>query len=212
MDIHAVTGFFMRRFRPGRMQRIKEMFPLLDSGGSVLDVGGTWGWWKMMTVKTRDITIVNLDTYHEKAVLEAGYKFSSANGCAMPYADRQFDLTFSNSVIEHVGGLPEQRRFAAEVLRCGKQVYLQTPNKWFPVEPHMIALFIHWLPFSVQRHLVRWLSVWGWVTKPNQAEVDEFLKGIRLMSGKEVVELFPGCDIQKEKVLGLVKSFIVVRR
>ena len=114
-------------------------------------------------------------------------------------------------MIEHVGGLKEQALFAKEILRCGRQVYVQTPNKWFPIEPHLIAPFIHWLPFSVLRKLVRWLSVWGWVTKPDQRQVDEFLKNIRLLDLKEVTELFPGCEIRRERFLGLTKSFIIVR-
>ncbi|MFT3857425.1 MAG: methyltransferase domain-containing protein [Aquabacterium sp.] len=202
----------MRRFRPARMQQIKDWFPVLNGKGAVLDVGGTWGWWKMMDVPNRDITIVNLDTYHEKEVLAAGYKFSSANGCQLPFADKQFDLAFSNSVIEHVGGLAEQRQFAKELMRCGKEIYLQTPAKCFPIEPHLMAPFIHWLPVGVQRYLVRWLSVWGWATRPNMKQIDEFLAGTRPMTRSEVVSMFPGCEIHTEKFMGLTKSYIVVRR
>lgn len=211
IDIHQVVGFFMRRFRPARMRGIREMFPMLNGRGSVLDVGGTSTWWQMMDVSNKDITIVNLDTNHEQEVLEAGYRFSSANGCALPYSDKQFDLAFSNSVIEHVGGLKEQALFAKELLRCGRRVYMQTPNKWFPVEPHLMAPFIHWLPLPVFRKLVRWCSIWGWVTKPSQRDVDEFLAGIRLMTQSEVQSLFPGCEVRRERVLGLTKSFIVIR-
>jgi hypothetical protein len=211
MDIHSVAGFFMRRFRPQRMQKIKELYPLLNNNGSVLDVGGTWGWWKMMEVSTKDITIVNLDTHHEREVLAAGYKFSSANGCDLPYADKQFQLAFSNSVIEHVGGVREQKLFAKEIMRCGRNLYLQTPNRWFPIEPHLMAPFIHWLPYPVLRRMVRWFSIWGWVTKPTQKEVDDFLATIRLLNRREMEEFFPGCEIREERFLGMTKSFVVIK-
>lgn len=211
LDIHQILAVFMRRFRPGRMKRIKELFPDLDRC-SVLDVGGTWGWWKMMEMSNRDITIVNIDRVHEKDVLAAGYKFSSANGCDLPYADRQFKLAFSNSVIEHVGGIKEQRLFAQQMLRCGETLYLQTPNKWFPIEPHMVAPFIHWLPMEVQCHLVRWLSLWGWVNRPTVAESRAFLSTIRLMTLSELKSMFPGCTFEAERFLGLPKSYIVIKR
>lgn len=211
MDIHDVVGFFMRRFRPLRMKKIKELYPLLNNNGSVLDVGGTWGWWKMMEVSTKDITIVNLDTHHEREVLAAGYKFSSANGCDLPYADKQFQLAFSNSVIEHVGGVREQKLFAKEIMRCGRNIYVQTPNRWFPIEPHLMAPLIHWLPYPVFRRMVRWFSIWGWVTRPTQKEVDDFLATIRLLTRSEVEAFFPGCDIQDEKFLGMTKSFVIIK-
>lgn len=132
------------------------------------------------------------------------------DGTALQFGFKQFDLVFSNSVIEHVGDWDKQRLFAKEMIRCGKSIYLQTPNKWFFIEPHLIATFIHWLPFSVARHLVRWFSIWGWVTKPSQATIDDFLSHIRLLNEKEVKELFPGCNILNEKILGMTKSFIVV--
>ena len=36
------------------------------------------------------------------------------------YEDKQFDLVFSNSVIEHVGDLEGQRQRAHEIMRVGK--------------------------------------------------------------------------------------------
>ncbi len=162
-----------------------------------------------MEVTTTRITIVNIDQTHREQVINAGYLFVVANACQLPYADRSFDLAFSNSVIEHVGGWHEQVRFAEELLRCGSQMYLQTPNKWFPIEPHLLTLFIHWLPFSVQRRLVRWCSIWGLVTRPDMRTIDACLKGLKLLSRVEVEQLFPGCDIRYERLLGLVKSFVV---
>jgi SAM-dependent methyltransferase len=212
MDIHKVYRVFMMRFRPARMKAIKDMFSAALERGTVIDLGGTATWWKDMNVRTRQITIINLDDTHKDEVLAAGYQFSAANACKLPYASASFDLAFSNSVIEHVGGWDEQVAFAREMLRCGKQVYMQTPNRWFPVEPHLIAVFIHWLPFGIQRHLVRWFSLWAWVTRPDQKTIDEAIKGLKLLSRAEVEQLFPGCEIRCERVLGLAKSFIVTKR
>ena len=95
-------------------------------------------------------------------------------------------------------------------MRCGKSLYLQTPNKWFPVEPHLMAVFIQWLPFVIARRLVRYLSLWGLMAKPDQAYIDEMLRTTRLLSKKELQQIFPAARISAERFLGLAKSFIVI--
>ena len=166
----------------------------------------------MVQPMNKDITIINLDETHKDAVTAAGFEFAVADARALPFKDGEFDLVVSNSLIEHVGGLDDQRRCAQEMLRCGRDVYIQTPNIWFPVEPHLIAPFIHWFPRSVLRLLVRWFSVWGWVAKPSQEQVDSTIDGIRLLSKKDVVSLFPGLKVVSEKFIFLPKSYIVMRR
>lgn len=213
INIHTIYGVFQRYFRPRRIKALKAQFPLLeDPTITILDVGGVAAWWTDVKPASRAITVVNMDGLHESTCTAAGIKFMVADGRNLPFADKQFDFVLSNSVIEHVGGLEDQRRFAAEMVRCGKSIYMQTPNRWFPVEPHLIALFIHWFPFSVLRHLVRWFSVWGLVHRPTQKQVDDFLRDTRLLTRQEVVSIFPDCKFEDEKVLGLSKSFIAVLR
>ena len=191
---------------------MRKSLPILDDPQArILDVGGVAGWWEEVRPASADITIINLDPATREACEKAGYRFLVADARSLPFANREFDLVHSNSVIEHVGGLDDQCRFASEAHRCGKAIYIQSPNKWFPVEPHLIALFIHWLPFKIQRHLVRRFSVWGWVTKPSQVEIDQFLHGTRLLSGREVDAMFPGYARSDEKFMGFTKSFVVVR-
>lgn len=212
MNIHTLYGFFNRRFRPRRIRQLKALLPeLMQAETTVIDVGGTPGWWAEMGVVTRNITIVNIDNVHEAEVRAAGYRFICADACSLPFEDGTFDVALSNSVIEHVGGLAQQQQFAAEMRRCGRAVYMQTPNRWFPVEPHLMALGLHWLPRSVQRRCIRWASVWGLVAKPDQGRIDEFIDSTRLLTAREVTDLYPDCRLLHERVLGLVKSFIAVR-
>src|SRR5262245_51092863 len=70
-----------------------------------------------------------------------------ADGRELPFADGQFDLGFSNAVLEHVaGGRDEQRRFLSELCRVAGRVFVTTPNRFFPVDPHSLLPFVHWLP------------------------------------------------------------------
>ena len=76
------------------------------------------------------------------------------DGRQTSYADYSFDLAFSNSVIEHVGSEEDAARFAAEMQRVGRAFYCQTPNKWFPIEPDLGTLFLHWFPSLLKNYYV----------------------------------------------------------
>jgi hypothetical protein len=70
-----------------------------------------------------------------------------ADGRELPFADGEFDLGFSNAVVEHVaGGRTGQRQFVAELCRVARHVFVTTPNRWFPLDPHTLLPIIHWLP------------------------------------------------------------------
>ena len=73
-------------------------------------------------------------------------RYVQGDACALPFADGEFDLYFSNAVIEHVGGEERQRAFVVEALRVAHRVFITTPNRWFPVELHTRLPLVHWLP------------------------------------------------------------------
>jgi len=78
-----------------------------------------------------------------------------ADGRELPFADGEFDLGFSNAVVEHVaGGREGQRRFVHELCRVARRVYVTTPNRWFPIEVHTLLPFVHWLPAGPRERLL----------------------------------------------------------
>src|SRR5437868_417886 len=75
-----------------------------------------------------------------------------ADGRSLPFPDAEFDLGFSNAVVEHVaGGREGQRRFVSELCRVARSVFVTTPNRWFPLDPHTLLPFAHWLPAGAAR-------------------------------------------------------------
>lgn len=79
-----------------------------------------------------------------------------ADGRNLPFEDAQFDLGFSNAVVEHVGGGREgQRQFVHELCRTARRVFVTTPNRFFPLEVHTLVPFAHWLPPSARDRVVR---------------------------------------------------------
>jgi methyltransferase family protein len=75
-----------------------------------------------------------------------------ADGRQLPFGDGEFELGFSNAVVEHVGGgRAGQRQFVSELCRVARRVFVTTPNRWFPVDAHTLLPFAHWLPPGKQR-------------------------------------------------------------
>src|SRR5207302_1278502 len=83
----------------------------------ILDVGGTPFNWSLLDVQPR-VTIVNMPRARE--AFDAQFQSVFADGRALPFPDRSFDIVFSNSVIEHVGDFESQRHFASEIARVGR--------------------------------------------------------------------------------------------
>src|SRR6478735_6979745 len=79
-----------------------------------------------------------------------------SDGRDLPFADAEFDLGFSNAVVEHVaGGRDGQRQFVHELCRVAGRVFVTTPNRYFPLEVHTLLPFAHWLPHPLREPLLK---------------------------------------------------------
>jgi 2-polyprenyl-3-methyl-5-hydroxy-6-metoxy-1,4-benzoquinol methylase len=125
------------------------------------------------------------------------------------YAAASFDVVLSNSVIEHVETYERQAAMASEVQRVGRRFFVQTPNRWFPLEPHFLFPFFQFLPLEMRVLLLgRFDLGWHKRVRDKRAARAEVLS-IRLMSGAELRRLFPGATMYRERFLGVTKSFVV---
>jgi len=208
MRIHRVYAVLTRGFRRRRMARFAATFPL-SANTTILDVGGTASNWELLEARPA-ITLLNT---HPVAAADrhSRFQYVEASGTDLDFPDASFDIAFSNSVIEHVGSRAAQRRFAAELLRVAREIWLQTPARRFFFEPHLLTPFIHFLPPRWQRRLARNFSVWGWLTRPSPDAVERMLAELNLLDAETLRGLFPGCELQRERFLGFTKAFVVVR-
>lgn len=156
------------------------------------------------------ITCLNLDV-PETTYDTAKFSYVRGDGRCLPFGEQTFDIVFSNSVIEHVDSFDEQRKFAEEIRRVGRTYWVQTPNKWFFIEPHLITPFIHYLPLGLQKKLLRYFTIWGLVTKPSRDQIDIFLRTTRLLTEKELKQFFPDGTLYREKFFLFTKSFVVYK-
>jgi hypothetical protein len=207
----AVAGLSLR-FRRRRMQRFAREFGI-GPGDLVLDIGGTPECWGLIGAGPR-VVMINLPQSMEK---QAGAEMRVAgDGRMLPFRDGAFDVVFSNSVIEHLGDGASQQRFAREVARVGRGYWIQTPNRWFPVEQHLLTPFLHWLPKAWQRAIAPRCNLWNLLSRvtPERRRfyIRHFLNDIRLLGPAEMRRLFPGARIVRERACGVTKSLVAVRK
>lgn len=216
MPLKAITIHRMI-FRIWRAKRFQRFLDLLKPGrqDTLIDIGGAPNTWTAHPPIVASIHVVDVrrHPFDPSEAPEHHIKVDVADGRELPFEDGQYDIAFSNSVIEHVGSWEDQQRFAAEMRRCADRIWCQTPARACPIEPHYMAPIIHWLPGRLQRRLIRWWTPWGWLSKPAQHDIDFMVDTTRLVTRREMRTLFPDCEILVERMLWVIpKSFIAVRR
>lgn len=193
------------------MQRFLDTFGV-TSETRILDVGGAPETWELLREHPR-VTLLNTPRTKDEMTRAAGWV--AGDGRALPFRDGAFDIVFSNSVIEHVGDRDSQRRFAAEVMRVGRGYWVQTPNRWFPVEQHLLTPLVHWLPAKWQRWVVPRFTVWSMLTRPSDDRrrfyLDHYLRDVRLLAARELGEMFPAARVLRERSCGWTKSLIATK-
>jgi hypothetical protein len=197
------------RMRRARFSLFLSLLRRLEGTVEILDIGGTQEFWTLMTGGDPGnvrVTLLNID--HQPVTSP---KFVSVAGDArsMPqFADKSFDVVFSNSVIEHVGSYDDQRRMAEEVRRTGKRYFVQTPNRRFPLEPHFLFPFFQYLPSWARAQLVHRFDV-GWYKRiPDYAAAKAEVDSIQLLTRRRFAALFPDASLHIERLAGLPKSFV----
>ena len=200
---------FAEQARLRRWTRIAEAFPDLQSM-RVLDLGGTTLYWTRAPVRPRSVTVINL---HAPGHGVPWVRPIVGDACdARELAgDEEYDLVFSNSLIEHLGGHEKRVRFA-EVVRCMAPRYaVQTPYAYFPIEPHWIFPGMQFLPMSVRIWLAsRWPL--GHTHRCTASEAREEVMFTELLSLTEMRSYFPEAHIAWERLAGLPKSMTAFRR
>lgn len=213
-----IKGSFAYRLRKARMKTFEDFYQkqiLFDQTNlpkRILDLGGELSFWRSMEFKYEDTAAITLLNLKEEEIPKSCSNFMSIAGDATnlsQYKDKSFDLVFSNSVIEHVGDFAMQRKMAQEMMRVGKHCYLQTPNKYFFLEPHFFFPFFQFLPLRIRAFLLKNFRLcFGYRAKEKTyKDALACARSIQLLTSKELKQLFPNVPLHKEKWAFMVKSF-----
>jgi hypothetical protein len=214
--LHSVTSRFVSteradsvssRLRERRWERFLREFPDVAEM-RVLDIGGEAQFWRNTTRRPAHITMVNVVP---QEIEEPWMNAVVGDGCALPADLGEFELVFSNSVIEHVGGHWRRERFAEQVRSAAPRYWVQTPNRYFPIEPHYLCPFFQHLPRPAQASVaVHWPLGNDSAVHDRETALRNALE-IELLSRTEMQRYFPDAELLAEKVVGLTKSWIAVR-
>jgi SAM-dependent methyltransferase len=180
---------FSRRARERRHSLYRRaMAPKPDD--RILDVGcGTAG----LAGFEPDADITGLDAANRPDY--PGRRFVRGDARALPFESGSFEIAYSNSLVEHLDPADRQR-FADEIRRVAGRYWIQTPNRYFPIEPHVLLPGFQFLAEPARRRLWRL----GMPRTPYEQ--------IELLSAAELRRLFPGAVILRERFAGLTKSLI----
>jgi len=120
----------------------------------------------------------------------------------LPFRDDEFDVAYSHAVIEHVVGERERRFFLSELWRVARAIFVTTPNKFFPIEPHTCLPLIHWVSDAAFYRLAAALG--SFYNRDN----------LRLLTRRELSALAEGRphEVRSVKLFGMTSNYILIAR
>lgn len=197
------------RSRARRWEWLVRTFPDLEEM-SVIDLGGDPDEWLQSPKRPKTVHVLNIEPL-ERDVPD-WMQFDFGDACALPerIASRRYDLVYSNSVLEHVGGHERRMRFAESVHALAPRHWVQTPYRYFPVEPHWIAPGMQFLPTRVQASMACWWPL----SYVKSADIREALGGVlstELVDRTQMRYYFPHSAVRAERLLGLTKSLVAIK-
>ncbi|MFI6906827.1 hypothetical protein ACIBKY_36585 [Nonomuraea sp. NPDC050394] len=195
--------------RARRWRWVAESFPDLGQM-NVIDLGGTATAWMRAPIKPAGVHVINLA--HDDQELPSWLRTEVGDACDLPkrILGGDYDLVFSNAVIEHVGGYARRQAFADAVHSLAGRFWVQTPYRYFPVEPHVLFPFYQFLPLNVRARINRRWPLVHTKSPDWSAALQDALE-IELIGRAEMALLFPTARMRAERVAGLTKSLIAIK-
>lgn len=201
------------RARAKRWAITEELFPnfrQLD----VVDLGGTVESWMRAPLKPRAVVVVNLFEPGRSCVdwitAVQGDACEAVQILEQTQRKSTFDLVYSNAVLEHVGGHAQRARFAAAVRELAPRHWIQTPYRYFPLEPHWLFPGMQFLPLATRAQIaLRWPL--AHTPASTLEEARSSVLWTELIGITEMRELFPDSHLVHERIAGVTKSIIAVK-
>ncbi len=196
-----------------RWEMFRESFPRIENL-RVLDLGGTVESWQRAPVRPGHVTVLNLlepgESEDDSIVPVTGDACHAREALEKANAETHFDVVFSNSLIEHVGGHARRLELAEQLRQLAPRYWVQTPYRYFPLEPHWLFPGMQFMPVAARTKIaMHWPLVH---TKPeNVDDARHEVLWTELIGIAEMREYFPTATILHERVLGITKSIVAVR-
>jgi hypothetical protein len=202
------------RTRAARWRLFAELFPDIERL-RVIDLGGTVEAWRRAPVTPAHVTVLNLlepgDSADPRLVPVTGDACAAREVLERAGAETRYDLVFSNSLLEHVGGHAQRSALAREAHALADRHWVQTPYRYFPVEPHWLFPGLQFLPLAARSKVAaRWPLAHSRPDDPATAMSE--VQWTELVGVAELRAYFPTSQVHRERVAGLTKSITAVAR
>lgn len=176
----------------------------------ILDLGGKEPYWSRLGVEDDSEYAVTLLNLEEVPTTLPGFRSMAGDATDLSSIDlTEFDILHSNSTIEHLFTWESQRKMAAEIVESGLPYWVQTPNYWFPIEPHFHWLGWQWYPRWMRIAMLRRVRCGFRGPVPDRDEAARHVDEVRLLSAREMRSLFPNATLYSERIGPLTKSLVV---
>ncbi len=205
--IHPISAHFRSR----RAVELLKHYPALTEW-TICDLGGSRHFWQesKLNVDPAKVTILNISLDEIEAYGDSSTQQIITvlyDGHTIPFSNGSYDLLVCNSILEHVA--PSDREgLCKEMRRVAKRIYLQTPAFEFPIEPHFVIPFVHWLPRKLGRVVAR-IGLWNLLSRPRDSVFDSYFNETHLLNKKDMEKLFPDATLSTEKFAGIPKSYLI---
>ena len=174
-------------------------FTEYNDNQSLLDIGTTPSLDSEQNIileKTKNNKNITCLSNQDCSILEKKYSniknFIIGDGINTDFKDMSFDIVHSNATLEHVGSYNNQIAFVKEALRVSKNhVFIQTPNRFYPIDFHTNLPLIHWLPKKIHRKILKFVGL-------NFYSMEE---NLNLLSESNLIDICKKLDIKKFKII-----------
>jgi len=220
--LRKIFNSYSHRARAKRTKIFHSLFTL-NGSTKVLDLGGHDGELIMtMGIDKKNIYVGDFDLVALEKARQRGLNIVVLDESGtIPCQKNEYDIIFSNSVIEHVtvdkedmykiktnrefreAAWKRQKFFADQIREKSDKYYVQTPYKYFIIESHSwLPFVIVFLPRQLQILTIKFFNkFWPKKTSPDW----------NLLTVKDMKKLFPDARIIREKSFFLTKSLIAVK-
>jgi hypothetical protein len=158
--IFFFDSFLLKILKYNRL-KIQQIFEKNIKFKNLLDVGTTPLFDEYNNIllhsfknKNNITSLSNLDCSSLKKKFKK-VKFIKGDARRMKFKENSFDTVYSSATIEHVGSRSKQKKFVKECYRVSrKDIFITTPNKFYPIEFHTKIPFLHFLPPKIYRKIL----------------------------------------------------------
>ena len=190
---------------------IKEQINL-NKINNVLDVGTTSD--EQNTSSNLIVkSLTNVSEFHsisDQKITSSFFKKTLQKSIAENFSEEEIkklrsDLVVSSATIEHVGNNNNQKMMLSNMIKLSKNIIIiTTPNRFHPVDFHTKIPFIHWLPKTIHRKILKFLNLSFYSKEEN----------LNLLSKSDFIQLAKDENITYEfkyiRLLGFISNIIFI--